>query len=75
MSRDNLVTGLVAAVPLLLFAAYWMYRRSTVARLREPWPDNPSARPVVTQRSRRMALLPIVIVLGIFTIVRAVIEH
>jgi hypothetical protein len=109
MSRDNLVTGLVAAALLLLFAAYWAYRRSTLARLREPSPDaatpdgssvpfailfgfwmfmrrrtprpppaapeNPSGRPVVTQRSRRMALLPIVIVLGIFTIVRALIEH
>jgi hypothetical protein len=137
MSRDNLVTGLVGAVPLLLFAAYWSYRRSTVARIGEPsgsagpiplwtvpavlgllalvvlllvdahvargllvalvpfailfgfWafmrgrtlrpppaaPENPSGRPVVTQRSRRMALLPIVIVLGIFTVARALIEH
>ncbi|MDX6521318.1 MAG: hypothetical protein QOF08_1923 [Gaiellales bacterium] len=146
MSHDNLVTGLVAAAPLLLFAAYWAYRRSTSARRTESSPDaattgpasgsgliplwaalaalallavivlllidahvargllvalvpfaiffgfwmfmlrrtrRPPAvavesspgRPVVTQRSRRMALLPIVIVLGIFTVARALIEH
>jgi L-asparagine transporter-like permease len=137
MSHDNLVTGLVAAAPLLLLAAYWAYLRSTSARRTESSSDSgliplwavlaalallvlivlflvdahvargllvalvpfaiffgfwmfmlrrgrrppavaaehPPGRPVVTQRSRRMALLPIVIVLGIFTVARSLIGH
>jgi hypothetical protein len=67
---------LVALVPFVIFFAFWMFmiRRTTRPPSTAP-PESPPGRPAVTQRSRRMALLPIAVVLGISAIVRALIGH
>lgn len=70
---------LVAIVPFAIVFGFWMFLRWRAKRppavAAESPPESPPGRPVVTQRSRRMALLPIALVLGISAIVRALIGH
>jgi hypothetical protein len=74
---------LVAIVPFVIFFGFWMFLRWRVRRppaiLAEDAPEDPRerppGRPVVTARSRRMALLPIALVLGVSAIIRALIGH
>ncbi|MDX6545727.1 MAG: hypothetical protein QOG02_1501, partial [Gaiellales bacterium] len=66
---------LVALVPFVILFAFWMFMIRRTTRPPSTAPESPPGRPVVTQRSRRMALLPIAVVLGISAVVRALIGH
>jgi protein-S-isoprenylcysteine O-methyltransferase Ste14 len=66
---------LVAIVPFVIFFGLWMFLSWRVKRPPTITAESPPGRPVVTARSRRMALLPIALVLGISAIVRALIGH
>jgi hypothetical protein len=70
---------LVAIVPFGIVFGFWMFlswrvRRPPAVQAQNP-PEGAPGRPVVTARSRRMALLPIALVLGISAIIRALIGH
>ena len=66
---------LVAIVPFAIVFGFWMFLRWRVARPPAVATESPPGRPVVTAHSRRMALLPIALVLGVSAIVRALIGH